>query len=145
MTSTHVPVLDSTIGQTNRWLALLASDLHTADRHLAYSALRAVLHALRDQLTPEQSAHLSAQLPMLVRGIFFEGWQPARTPAGDRTVADFAQRVAKEFPPNYPRAPTDAAQAVLRLLFAEIDPGETAKIVHSMPDDLRSLWPAAAQ
>ena len=64
MTSTHVPALDSTVGQTNCWLAVLASDLHTDDRHLAYSALRAVLHALRDQLTPEQSAHLSAQLPI---------------------------------------------------------------------------------
>ena len=47
------------------------------DRRSAYRALRSVLHVLRDRLTPEQAVHLGAQLPLLVRGIFYDGWRIA--------------------------------------------------------------------
>jgi uncharacterized protein (DUF2267 family) len=49
-------------------------------RNQSYSALRAVLHALRDRLTVAETAHLSAQLPMLIRGIYFKGWDPTKVP-----------------------------------------------------------------
>ncbi|WP_246621516.1 DUF2267 domain-containing protein [Rhizobium laguerreae] len=74
MSDTQVAALDHTIQQTNLWLKKLVEEHHFADRHHAYNALRAVLQALCDQLTNEQAAHLSAQLPILIRGIYFEGW-----------------------------------------------------------------------
>uniref|UniRef100_UPI001C30EF88 DUF2267 domain-containing protein n=1 Tax=Bacillus sp. GbtcB10 TaxID=2824755 RepID=UPI001C30EF88 len=66
MSETQVAALDHTIQQTNLWLKRLVEEHHFADRHQAYNALRAVLRALRDQLTIEQSLHLSAQFPILV-------------------------------------------------------------------------------
>jgi uncharacterized protein (DUF2267 family) len=66
MSDTQVPALDHTVQQTNVWLKKLIEDHHLGDKHHAYNALRAVLHALRDRLTPEQAVHLGAQLPILV-------------------------------------------------------------------------------
>ena len=68
MSDTQVAALDHTVQQTNVWLKALGEELHIEDRHVAYNALRAVLHVLRDRLTPEQAVHLGAQLPLLVRG-----------------------------------------------------------------------------
>jgi uncharacterized protein (DUF2267 family) len=47
-------------------------------RNQSYAALGAVLHALRDRLTVEETAQLGAQLPMLVRGIFYAEWDPVK-------------------------------------------------------------------
>jgi uncharacterized protein (DUF2267 family) len=36
-------------------------------------------------------------------------------------------------------------QAVFHLLWKELDPGETAKIIDTLPAALKGLWPIAAQ
>ena len=87
MADTQVAALDHTIQQTNIWLKTLADELHIEDRHDAYRALRSVLHVLRDRLTPEQAVHLGAQLPLLVRGIFYDGWRIAGKPSDERQPA----------------------------------------------------------
>jgi uncharacterized protein (DUF2267 family) len=86
MSESGVAALDHTIQETNIWLKELAERLHLQDRHHAYAALRAVLHALRDRLTPETAVHLGAQLPMLVRGLYYEGWHMGGKPTGDRSA-----------------------------------------------------------
>jgi len=73
MNDTQVAALDHTIQETNTWLKKARGRDHLGDRPHAYNALRAVLHVLRDRLTPEQAVHLGAQLPTLVRGIYYEG------------------------------------------------------------------------
>ena len=77
MPDTEVAALDHTIQQTSIWLKTLAEELHIEDRHDSYRALRSVLHVLRDRLTPDQAVHLGAQLPVLVRGIYYDGWRVA--------------------------------------------------------------------
>ncbi|GLQ56580.1 DUF2267 domain-containing protein [Devosia nitrariae] len=72
------PSFNHTIEEANIWLKAVAERLHFEDRRHAYSALRATLHALRDRLAPESAVHMSAQLPMLIRGLFFEGWKMRR-------------------------------------------------------------------
>ena len=96
MSDTQVAALDHTIQQTNIWLKTLAEILHLDERHDAYGGLRAVLHVLRDRLTPEQAVHLGAQLPILVRGIYYEGWRLAGKPADERQPAEFASLVAAQ-------------------------------------------------
>ncbi len=145
MNETQVPVLDHTIQLTNVWLKKLGEEHHLGERHHAYSALRAVLHALRDRLTPQQAVHFGAQLPILVRGIYYEGWRLAETPTSDRQVDEFLARVAAELPPMFPRDALGTTKAVFDLLWKELDLGETAKIVDSLPVPLRGLWPQGAQ
>ena len=144
MSDTQVAALEHTIEQTNIWLKKLAEDHHFADRRHAYSALRAVLHVLRDRLTPEQAVHLGAQLPTLVRGIYYEGWRLAGKPADERQPNEFAALVAAQLPPQFPRDGLSVAKAVFDLLGKELDPAETAKIIDTLPLPLRGLWPAPA-
>src|ERR671934_238634 len=76
----HVEAFDTTLEKTDAWLNELSDELGTANRHQAYEVLRAFLHALRDRLPVESAAKLGAQLPMLVRGFYYEGWNPTHTP-----------------------------------------------------------------
>jgi uncharacterized protein (DUF2267 family) len=140
-----VAALDHTVQETNLWLKAITKQLHFEDRHHAYSALRAVLHVLRDRLMPDSAVHLGAQFPMLVRGIYYEGWHLAGKPTGDKSVQDFADHVLAELPPQFPMDPLTVTRGVLEILWEKLDPGETAKVIDQMPVPLRTLWPQAAQ
>ena len=58
MSATGLDVFDTTVQKTNIWLNDLMKVLGWQDRHKAYLALRATLHALRDRLTVDEVAHL---------------------------------------------------------------------------------------
>lgn len=145
MSDTQLPVLEHTIQLTNTWLKRLSEEHQLGERHHAYSALRAVLHALRDRLATQQATHLGAQLPLLVRGIYYEGWHPADKPTSDRHLDEFLMRVAAQLPPMFPRDALGATKAVFDLLWKELDPGEIVKVIDTLPVPLRSLWPQAAR
>jgi len=138
MSDTQVAALDHAVQQTNIWLKTLDEELHLKDRHAALMALRAVLHVLRDRLTAEQAVHLGAQLPLLIRGLYYEGWRLARQPD------EFAAPVAAQMPPRFARDALRVTKAVFNLLAKELDHGEVAKIIAALPVPLRSLWPAKA-
>jgi uncharacterized protein (DUF2267 family) len=134
---------DGTIQKTNIWLAELTGLLGTDDLHRAFVALRAGLHALRDRLSAVEAAQLGAQLPMLVRGLYYEGWTPTGKPLRVRHVADFLDLVRRDLPPGG-RTDLDAervARAVFRVLAKHVSPGETRSIQHGLPRPLAELWP----
>ena len=85
---------------------------------------------------------LSAQLPVLIRGIYFEGWKPLDTPVWNRTKQDFLDRVQAAFPDDLPTDPELAVAAVFRLLDRHISHGEIVQVRNSMKKSLRELWPA---
>jgi uncharacterized protein (DUF2267 family) len=107
------------------------------------------LHAVRDVIPLAESAQLSAQLPMLVRGIYFEGWNPARAADRDRSRDAFLRRVEAALERAMwnelePIAPEHAARAVLRVLTARVAAGEIDHVRQAMPERVRDLWPQAA-
>lgn len=79
-TSTKVSALDHAMHTAHTWVNDVARELGTEDREFAYRVLRAWLHTLRDRLTVEASAHFAAQLPDLIRGVFYAGWNPNTVP-----------------------------------------------------------------
>ena len=144
MSVTGLEVFDATVHKTNAWLKRLMAIGGWEDRHLAYAGLRATLHALRDRLTVEETAELAAQLPMLVRGFYYEGWDPTGKPTRDRTQEEFLARIWRELPPNSPMEPDAVARAVFRLLSERVAEGEIDEVRHILPEDIRELWPTAA-
>jgi uncharacterized protein (DUF2267 family) len=80
MSRTGVDSLDRSIDKTNTWLADVASSFGTEDRRLAYRVTRSWLHILRDRLPVPVAAHVAAQLPELLRGVFYDGWNPSKVP-----------------------------------------------------------------
>jgi uncharacterized protein (DUF2267 family) len=140
MSNTGLPVFDTTVQETNLWLKAIMEGLHTDDRHLAYLALRATLHALRDRLGPENAVHLAAQLPMLVRGLYYEGWRLAASQSKERTRADFLEHVRSELPRGSAIDPNVAARAVFAVMWEKLDLGEVGKVIDRLPPELKELW-----
>lgn len=133
-------VIDRTVHKTYEWLADLRRLLAIEDRHVAYLALRSTLHALRDRMTIEEVAQLGAQLPMLVRGFYYEGWDPTAKPLKVRHKDEFLARVATGFV-NDEIDSEQAARAVFLLLSGRITQGEIEDVKQIMPAEVRELWP----
>src|SRR5690554_5212950 len=93
MSSTGLAAFDSSLQKTHEWLNQIMEELGTDSKQKAYLALRAVLHSLRDRLTVDEAAHLGAQLPLIVRGIYYEGWKPAQIFLKLRSLQEFLQHV----------------------------------------------------
>jgi uncharacterized protein (DUF2267 family) len=140
MSTTGLPVFDTTVQETNLWLKAIMEGLHTDDRHLANLAFRATLHALRDRLGPENAVHLAAQLPMLVRGLYYEGWRMGASQTRERTRADFLEHVRDELPRGAAIDPNLAARAVFGVMWAKLDLGEVGKVIDLLPPELKELW-----
>ncbi|MEX0703618.1 MAG: DUF2267 domain-containing protein [Planctomycetales bacterium] len=139
MSATGLGTFDSTVQLTNEWLDELQEDLRFDDRQTAYQALRSVLHALRDRLPVDEAAHLGAQLPMLVRGFYYEGWHPADKPLRERKKEDFLQHVTDEYPRDAPGEPERVTRAVFSILERHVTPGEFEHVRSSLPKGVREL------
>lgn len=137
--STGLPVFDTTVQETNGWLRAIEQRLPPCGRHEAYAAFRAVTHALRNRLPLEGVISLSSQLPMLLRGLFLEGWNPASGGTRFRTPEAFAAAVALELPDDFPRQPNETAQAVLAVMEERLSKGEVARLLELLPQALRRV------
>jgi uncharacterized protein (DUF2267 family) len=143
--STGLDTFDKTVQESNLWLKDIMERLDTTDRHHAYSTLRAVLHALRDRVGAEVAAHLGAQLPMLLRGVFYEGWDPTGKPTKERHKAQFLAHIARELPRADEIEVEQGVYAALDVLSKHIDRSTAAKLAAMFPQDLRKFWPAFIQ
>lgn len=143
MSSTGVSSLDASIDKANAWLADIDAGFGTTDRRLAYRVLRAWLHCLRDRLTVEVAAHFAAQLPELLRGVFFDGWSPARVPQ-KLGRAEYLARFAREAR-IHDSDVAKAARIVTAVARRHVSAGAVAQAFGLLPADLRELLdPAAA-
>ena len=143
MSAGKIGPIEHTIQTTNTWLDELKKELGLADRHDAYRVLRAVLHALRDRLTVAETVDLGAQLPMLIRGLYYEGWTPNDKPLRERTREDFLEHVEAELRVNPEVYIEGAAWGVFKVLETRVSTGEIGDIKSILPAGIRSLWPGS--
>ncbi len=140
MVATGYPSIDATVDKTNRVLGEIeqAYGWRKERRGQSYAALRAVLHTLRDRLTVDESADLAAQLPTLIRGIYFEGWKPSKVPV-KMDDEEFLRRIRQEFRYDVHGGVQQLVPTVLRALRRHITEGEWEDVKASMPKGLASI------
>jgi len=132
-------IIERSVEKAHIWLKELAAELGVEDRQYAYRALRAVLHALRDRLTVDVAAKLAAQLPTLIRGIYYEDWDPSRTPLPIHDVEAFLDHVVAEGHMAGETEASLAVTAVARVLREHVSEGEIDDVLAVLPDKLRVL------
>ncbi len=132
-------IIERSVEKAHVWLNDLAEQLGTDDHRLAYRVLRAYLHALRDRLTVDEAAQLAAQLPELIRGIYYEGWNPSSTPVRYRDFADFLDRVAADAALDGETAASYAVSAAAGVLRRHVSAGEIEDVRAILPEALRPI------
>ena len=140
MSYTGLSEFDNAVQKANIWLKDLMERMRWQDRHRAYSALRVVLHALRDHLPADEVVALGAQMPMLVRGFYYEGWKPVDKQLKERKKEAFLSHISEAFR-DPDMDPEQVVPAVFQVLTDHMTRGEIEGVKHCLPKDFRSLWP----
>lgn len=136
---TGLDVFDQSLQKTNLILGDIEKKYRWENRRRqAYAGLRAVLHALRDGLTAREAAHFSAQLPLMLKGVFFDQWDPERAPM-KMHKEEFIQHIRKEFPFDIEVPIEDFIADIFTILEEHMDPGEFEKIKLIVPKDIADL------
>ncbi|MBY8874632.1 DUF2267 domain-containing protein [Micromonospora sp. PLK6-60] len=132
-----ISAFESSLDKTN----LILKDIEGAygwpkeQRNQSYAALRTVLHLLRDRMPVGESVEFAQQLPVLVRGIYFDGWQPDDVPI-KLNRDDFLYEVRQGFPYDVEGGPQRVVQVVLDTLRRHVTQGEWDDVTDNMPADL---------
>jgi uncharacterized protein (DUF2267 family) len=139
MTFAGLDSIATAVQKTNELLEDIEGDLGWQGNHsISYQALRAVLHTVRDRLPVIESAQFAAQLPILVRGLYYEGWVPSRVPIKmDR--AEFLERVRKEFTADSEHSIDNIVSTVITNIAKHVSVGELKDIRSVLPEDINEL------
>jgi uncharacterized protein (DUF2267 family) len=135
--------IDHTIQQTYSWIDEIAAALGPSNRHVGYQVLRGFLHSVRDRLPMDEAVHLGAQLPMLLRGLYYEGWDPEGVPVSIRDGQGFLSDFAWDA--RLPDSVNSAAsvRAAYEVLARHVTSGEVAEVLNALPGEVRKLLVAA--
>lgn len=139
MSTNGLDVFDKTIQTTNSWLNEI-TEVIGPDRQLAWKVLSTVLHKLRDRLPVDVAAHLGAQLPLLVRGVYYDQFQPAKQPSRCRDLDAFVAEVQEWLTDVRPVNAKDAVDAVFATLSRHLPEGQLVIVRNSLPGSIRDRW-----
>jgi uncharacterized protein (DUF2267 family) len=139
-------VWDKAVLKSNEWLKELGDELGWETPHATLFALRSVLHALRDRLTPNEAVDLAAQMPLLIKGVYFDSWKPSATPVKARTKEQFLALVKKSLARGGPEADAErVTRAVFKLIADRVSQGEIHDVRMILPPEVAELWPQEAK
>jgi len=142
MATNGLEILDKANQSVHIWLNDIADHIGP-DKHCAYRTLHAVLRVIRDRLSVEQAVQLSSQLPLFIKGMYFDQWHLVGKPEKFRTVEELCARISAEMNGARKVKPKLAAMAVMKAMSSHISHGEITKIKGSMPAHIRALWDEA--
>jgi uncharacterized protein (DUF2267 family) len=139
MSIQSVDAVERSVQKTNEWVKAMAAELGIVDREDAWRLLRADLQVLRDELTIDEAAQLAAQLPMVLRGAFWEGFNPGHQPAKLRKREDFLARYAELAHLGDLTEAARAATAASRVMSDRITEGEMNDVFAQLPSEVREI------
>jgi uncharacterized protein (DUF2267 family) len=135
---TRVERFEMTVHTADRWVGDVAKQTGNTDRQ-AMGSISAVLHALRDRLPHDKSASLGDQLPLVMRGVYYEGWEPSGTPEHYGQAEDFLERVEREASLDSPMEASKATRATMGVLGYDLEEREMEGVLAVLPPPIRSL------
>jgi uncharacterized protein (DUF2267 family) len=138
MSLRSVDSIERSVHKTNEWLSDLRAELGTEDRDEAWRLLRAYLRLLRDQLTIDEAAQLAAQLPLVLRGAFYEGFDPGRQ-VKLRDRDEFLARYAEFAQLSDLSEAERAIEAATEVLRRHVTAGELEDVLSQLPSELREV------
>lgn len=142
MRGCEVPVFETTLQKTHLWLKELTSLMGWHDEQRSYLAIRAVLQALRDRLPVEVAAKVGAQLPMLLRGIYYESWVPSHTPLKVHNLQDFLILVASNLGnDDLVHQTAKITQSVFQVMKNHLSSGEIEHLKKALPESIAAFLP----
>ena len=141
MVKANSGVFDKNLQEANILLRIMMAELETDNQRLALSALRATLHALRDRESPVNAAQVGTLLPTLLRGLYYEGWQPTeRLGSSEADFAAFLDHIALSLRRNADLLPLEAAKASFATLGRCANAGEIKELLEAGPPEMLQLW-----
>ena len=142
MSAQGLEVLDHSVQTAHEWINELAERLDWTSKRSALRLLRTTLQHVRDHLSADELAQFSAQLPLLIRGMFFEGWVPKKTPIKERGAAEFIEAIEAQIGTTEEYRGGKDIRAVFDLLNARLSRGEIEDVRACLSEPIRALWPA---
>jgi uncharacterized protein (DUF2267 family) len=139
MSIQSVDAIERSVHKTNEWVKAMAGELGIDDREDAWRLLRADLQVLRDELSIDEAAQLAAQLPMVLRGAFWEGFDPGHQPAKLRRREEFLARYAERASLSDLTEAERAAGAASRVMSDRITEGEMNDVFAQLPSEVREV------
>jgi uncharacterized protein (DUF2267 family) len=128
----------------NELVNLLATDLGVP-RDKAGRILRSVLHALRRHLSIDESFQLLSQLPMALKGVYVDQWNPSKSWPRIHTIEEFLDEIRAEDKEmagydfgNNEKA-KKAVSAVFRTLTYYLSEGEFDDFIAMLPKDIQKF------
>ena len=138
---TAISDLNAAVQTAEDWINNLMRRLGWQDRERVYLALLATLHALRDCLARDEAIYIGAQLPTLLRGLYYEGWYPTARPATKSRNA-FLERIHDGVHRDPGVDAEQVARGVFALLAASLPAAEIEDAKAATPSVLHNLWPS---
>ncbi len=135
---TKIRNIERAIHDFNKWINNIQDELK-CDEEQAYTALCAVLQILRDRLTSAEATHLGAQLPLIIKGIYYDKWKIKDKPEPIDKMT-FTSRVHAQFNNNPEINPTNIILSVFRTIKKQITPGELEDVKSNLPDEIKQLF-----
>ncbi len=140
MSALGLRIIDESVQAANIWINDVNDRTGWDHKQRAYRLLRQVLHVLRDHMSVDEAAQLGAQLPIVIRGIYYEGWNPSKTPVTERSRDGFVAKVQEAFSTDPLGDAPEAIAAVIAVLDAHVSGGEMENVKNTFSKDIRTLF-----
>jgi uncharacterized protein (DUF2267 family) len=137
----HVSTIERNINTTNVWLNEISDELNQIDKEEAWTRLGAVLQTVRDRIPVDEAADFAAQLPELIRGVYFQSWNPSDTPKTWRHREEYLGAFNEKLGPHDPIDAEETIRAVLKVAARHMDNAALKKVKDTHPKEVWDLWP----
>lgn len=135
----HLKGIQKANEEFNHSINILMQSKLFQNEQKAFAVLKACLKALRDRVGKDEAIQLGSQLSTIIRGFYYEGWNPHLEISKARTSSDFLEDVRRYF---HGHDDIDLARAVpvaLGVILEAVDQGEAMQVLKNLPKNIQEL------